>query len=238
MFKQPDYFEEGKSEIKNKHLIIFCTMIALITIGIVVFTGILAFKVIKRSNGGSNLDMASGANTIGIGQTEREQAKDEEQPPETPEVQKQQSKEKTPEETSEVSHSPQTTSKFPKHDINAAMESQLPQYSDEIAKKVVNVYFEKTKKVYLTFDDGPGAHTARLLDILKNYNVKATFCVTGYNNNYNDLLKREKEEGSHCQRTSFRHPRWRKRRFIRSTTGIAETDCRSGWSSGIYHSIG
>ena len=165
MFKQPDYFEEGKSEIKNKHLIIFCTIIVLITIGIVVFTGILALKVIKRSNGGSNLDMASGANTIGIGQTEREQAKEEEQPPETPEVQKQQSEEETP----EVSPSPQTTSKFPKHDINAAMESQLPQYSDEIAKKVVNVYFEKTKKVYLTFDDGPDHfYTPQLLDLLKN----------------------------------------------------------------------
>ena len=93
MFKQPDYFEEGKSEIKNKHLIIFCTIIALITIGIVVFTGILAFKVIKRSNSGSNLDMVSGANTIGIGQVEREQAKDEEQPSESPEVQEQQTEE-------------------------------------------------------------------------------------------------------------------------------------------------
>lgn len=196
MFKQPNYFEEGKSEIKNKHLIIFCTIIVLITIGIVVFTGILAFKVIKRSNGGSDLDMASGANTIGIGQTEREQAKDEEQPLETPEVQKQQSEEEMPEETSEVSPSPQTTSKFPKHDINAAMESQLPQYSDEIAKKVVNVYFEKTKKVYLTFDDGPSARTPEILDILKKYNVKATFFVLGSNVEARpELVKRAYDEG-------------------------------------------
>ena len=36
--------------------------------------------------------------------------------------------------------------------------------------------------IYLTFDDGPSAHTARLLDILDKYNVKATFFVvnTGY----------------------------------------------------------
>lgn len=33
--------------------------------------------------------------------------------------------------------------------------------------------------IYLTFDDGPGEHTARLLDILDKYNVKATFFVVG-----------------------------------------------------------
>ena len=32
--------------------------------------------------------------------------------------------------------------------------------------------------IYLTFDDGPGPYTAELLDILKKYNVKATFFVT------------------------------------------------------------
>ncbi|MBE6916999.1 MAG: DUF5011 domain-containing protein [Ruminococcaceae bacterium] len=33
------------------------------------------------------------------------------------------------------------------------------------------------KVIYLTFDDGPGVHTQRLLDILAKYNVKATFFV-------------------------------------------------------------
>lgn len=33
------------------------------------------------------------------------------------------------------------------------------------------------KVIYLTFDDGPGPHTDRLLDILARYNVKATFFV-------------------------------------------------------------
>ena len=31
------------------------------------------------------------------------------------------------------------------------------------------------KVIYLTFDDGPGSYTNKLLDILKKYNVKATF---------------------------------------------------------------
>lgn len=34
------------------------------------------------------------------------------------------------------------------------------------------------KVIYLTFDDGPSAYTAQLLDILDRYNVKVTFFVT------------------------------------------------------------
>lgn len=42
------------------------------------------------------------------------------------------------------------------------------------------------KTIYLTFDDGPGPHTTRLLEVLKKYNVKATFFVC--NTAYVDLL--------------------------------------------------
>ena len=34
-------------------------------------------------------------------------------------------------------------------------------------------------KVYLTFEDGPSDHTGEILDILAQYDVKATFCVVG-----------------------------------------------------------
>ena len=36
-----------------------------------------------------------------------------------------------------------------------------------------------TKKVYLTFDDGPGSQSGKILGILKKNHVKATFFVTG-----------------------------------------------------------
>lgn len=35
------------------------------------------------------------------------------------------------------------------------------------------------KRIYLTFDDGPSPNTNRILDILKEYDVKATFFVVG-----------------------------------------------------------
>lgn len=38
---------------------------------------------------------------------------------------------------------------------------------------------EEVRKVYLTFDDGPSENTAKILDILKEKNVKATFFVIG-----------------------------------------------------------
>ena len=47
--------------------------------------------------------------------------------------------------------------------------------------------------VYLTFDDGPSEHTGRLLDVLKKYNVKATFFVTGRGDD--NYFKREYNEG-------------------------------------------
>ena len=49
------------------------------------------------------------------------------------------------------------------------------------------------KFIYLTFDDGPGANTPRLLDILKKYNVPATFFVV--NTRYISTIKRASEEG-------------------------------------------
>lgn len=48
--------------------------------------------------------------------------------------------------------------------------------------------------IYLTFDDGPCIYTGKLLDILKSYNVKATFFVTNQFG-YDSYIKREYEEG-------------------------------------------
>lgn len=45
-----------------------------------------------------------------------------------------------------------------------------------------------SKVVYLTFDDGPSAHTARLLNILDKYGVKATFFVTNQFPSYQYMI--------------------------------------------------
>lgn len=49
--------------------------------------------------------------------------------------------------------------------------------------------------VYLTFDDGPSARTKEVLDILKRYDMKATFFVIKTNVAYEPLMKRAVSEG-------------------------------------------
>lgn len=53
------------------------------------------------------------------------------------------------------------------------------------------------KTIYLTFDDGPGPYTNKLLDVLKKYNVKATFFVTDQSitKGYDDVILRAYNEG-------------------------------------------
>ena len=49
------------------------------------------------------------------------------------------------------------------------------------------------RAIYLTFDDGPGPHTQKLLDILDSYGVKATFFVKG--TEYPELMKEIVDRG-------------------------------------------
>ena len=55
------------------------------------------------------------------------------------------------------------------------------------------VVYPNGRVIYLTFDDGPGPHTGRLLDILRKYGVKATFFVT--NSGYDGTMWRIVNEG-------------------------------------------
>ena len=64
-----------------------------------------------------------------------------------------------------------------------------------------------TKAVYLTFDDGPNAvYHPLILDILKNYNIKATFFLVGNNTiKYSDIAKRTLAEGHKIGNHSLTH---------------------------------
>ena len=58
--------------------------------------------------------------------------------------------------------------------------------------------------IYLTFDDGPsGTTTPKILDILKKYNVKATFFVIG--SGPDAMIKREYDEGHAIGLHSYTH---------------------------------
>lgn len=51
------------------------------------------------------------------------------------------------------------------------------------------------KTIYLTFDDGPGPYTGKLLNILDEYNVKVTFFVTNQFPTYQKYIKEAYQRG-------------------------------------------
>ncbi|SCZ78423.1 polysaccharide deacetylase family protein [Pseudobutyrivibrio xylanivorans] len=60
--------------------------------------------------------------------------------------------------------------------------------------------------VYLTFDDGPSENTEAILDILDDYNVKATFFVVGKDiDTYGDAYRRIVDDGHTIGMHSFSH---------------------------------
>lgn len=60
--------------------------------------------------------------------------------------------------------------------------------------------------IYLTFDDGPSSTiTAKVLDILRKKDVKATFFVINHSDTLNYLIKREHDEGHTVALHSYTH---------------------------------
>lgn len=63
------------------------------------------------------------------------------------------------------------------------------------------------KRAYLTFDDGPTTKaTGKILDVLKEENVKATFFVVGKHvKEHPELVKREYDEGHYIANHGYNH---------------------------------
>ena len=87
------------------------------------------------------------------------------------------------------------------------------------AKELPESVTPEKKTIYLTFDDGPGPYTEELLDVLKKYDVKATFFVTAQNPDYLYLLEREHDEGHTIAVHTYSH------------------DCYSHGKTDIYSSV-
>lgn len=65
---------------------------------------------------------------------------------------------------------------------------------------------EVMRKIYLTFDDGPSVNTDQILDILKEYDIKATFFVVGKTDAGSEAAyQRIVEEGHTLAMHSYSH---------------------------------
>lgn len=58
-------------------------------------------------------------------------------------------------------------------------QAKIPKLTEQGRENLKNIYHAEGKNAYLTFDDGPSNNTHQILDILKQYNIKATFFVLG-----------------------------------------------------------
>ena len=104
---------------------------------------------------------------------------------------------------------------------NTSVETALPLLSEVSAPEYVSSFpelyaYEDTeitvssdiqKIAYLTFDDGPSKNTEKILDTLKEYNIKATFFIIGSNLDETKIscLKRAAEEGHAIGMHTYSH---------------------------------
>lgn len=72
-------------------------------------------------------------------------------------------------------------------DKNFAVQPGVPAGTDDPS--------DEEKVVYLTFDDGPSENTKRIIDILAQYDAKATFFVTGANEECRHYIKEAYDAG-------------------------------------------
>lgn len=75
-----------------------------------------------------------------------------------------------------------------------------------VVKRRIDVEIPENQKViYLTFDDGPSEYTETLLDVLAEYDAKATFFITNGDEEFHDMIGRAYTEGHTIGVHSFSH---------------------------------
>ena len=85
--------------------------------------------------------------------------------------------------------------------------AKLPQLTEQGKNNLANIYNSETKRVFLTFDDGPSKSvTIPILDILKRENIKATFFLLGSRVDlYPEIVKRQYDEGHYLASHGYSH---------------------------------
>ncbi len=112
------------------------------------------------------------------------------------------------EDTGESEDSADTVKTSEDQLIKKTSEDQLMENApeDETAGEDNSLEDGEHPKVYLTFDDGPSENTAKILDILKEQNIKATFFVIGQEDEESKALyRRIVAEGHTLGMHSFSH---------------------------------
>ncbi|RBQ16486.1 polysaccharide deacetylase family protein [Spongiactinospora rosea] len=96
----------------------------------------------------------------------------------------------------------------PSAEASAATTAVKPVQQTARTKPAKPVNCHRAKCIALTFDDGPGPHTARLLDTLKKNGVRVTFFLVGeMAQRRPSVVRRMAREGHEIANHTFSHPR-------------------------------
>jgi len=86
----------------------------------------------------------------------------------------------------------------------------------------------ENSKIFLTFDDGPNEYTLKILEILKNFDAKATFFVCGKNiEKFPEIAKKIIKDGHEIGNHTYSHSinflfPWSFKKEIEKTTQIIQ----------------
>ena len=120
--------------------------------------------------------------------------------------------------------------------MRQGVESEGSAAGESTAAADLNSESPAKKVAYLTFDDGPSTHSDKLLDILKEENVKATFFVVGKEDEESrEVYRRIVKEGhslglhsySHVYKQiyssvdNFREDLWKLKTYLYHITGVS-----------------
>jgi len=91
-------------------------------------------------------------------------------------------------------------------ELEKKRQEKLPKLTEVGIENMNHIYSSDTKRVFLTFDDGPSSNTNQILDILNERGIKATFFVLGSNvEKHPEVVKRMYDEGHFIANHGYSH---------------------------------
>ena len=91
-------------------------------------------------------------------------------------------------------------------ELERKRQEKLPKLTEAGIENINHIYSSDTKRVFLTFDDGPSSNTNQILDILNEKGIKATFFVLGSNvEKKPEVVRRMYDEGHFIANHGYSH---------------------------------
>ena len=91
-------------------------------------------------------------------------------------------------------------------ELERKRQEKLPKLTESGIENINHIYSSDTKRVFLTFDDGPSSNTNQILDILNEKGIKATFFVLGSNvEKKPEVIRRMYDEGHFIANHGYSH---------------------------------